>query len=229
MKLSVVVPCFNEAATIDRLVEAVRAAPWPDIELIVVADGSADGSKQLLEGTLRGRIDVLLLHESNRGKGAALRTGFQASTGELVIVQDADLEYDPRDYPAVLMPLMEARADAVYGSRFLGGAPHRMLYFWHSVGNGLLTALSNLCTNLNLSDMETGCKAFRREIIQSIELEEERFGFEPEVTAKLARRGARIFEVGVSYSGRTYAEGKKIGLLDGLRAVYCVLKYNLRR
>jgi len=229
MKLSVVIPCYNEAATIERLVEAVRNAPWPEVELVVVDDGSTDGTRALLEGSLRPRIDRLLLHDRNRGKGAALRTGFQGATGDFVIVQDADLEYDPRDYPAVLAPLVDGRADVVYGSRFLGGAPHRVLYFWHSVGNGFLTLLSNMFTDLNLTDMETCYKAFRREVIQSIEIEEERFGFEPEVTAKVARLGCRIYEVGISYSGRTYAEGKKIGYRDGFRAIWCILKYNLLR
>ena len=229
MKLSVVIPCYNEAATIERLVEAVRNAPWPQIELIVVDDGSTDGTRALLEGALRPRIDQLLLHDSNRGKGAALRTGIHGATGDFVIVQDADLEYDPRDYPAVLAPLVDGRADVVYGSRFLGGAPHRVLYFWHSVGNGFLTLLSNMFTDLNLTDMETCYKAFRREVIQSIEIEEDRFGFEPEVTAKVARLGCRIYEVGISYSGRTYAEGKKIGYRDGFRAIWCILKYNLLR
>ena len=229
MKLSVVIPCYNEAATIERLVEAVRNAPWPEVELVVVDDGSTDGTRALLEGSLRPRIDRLLLHDRNRGKGAALRTGFQGATGDFVIVQDADLEYDPRDYPAVLAPLVDGRADVVYGSRFLGGAPHRVLYFWHSVGNGFLNLLSNMFTDLNLTDMETCYKAFRREVIQSIEIEEERFGFEPEVTAKVARLGCRIYEVGISYSGRTYAEGKKIGYRDGFRAIWCILKYNLLR
>jgi glycosyltransferase involved in cell wall biosynthesis len=229
MKLSVVIPCYNEAATVERLIDAVRRAPWPDLELIVVDDGSSDGTRALLEGALRPRIDRLLLHGQNRGKGAALRTGIQAATGDFVIVQDADLEYDPRDYPAVLAPLVDGRADVVYGSRFMGGAPHRVLYFWHSVGNGFLTLLSNMFTDLNLTDMETCYKAFRREVIQSIAIEEDRFGFEPEVTAKVARLGCRIYEVGISYSGRTYAEGKKIGFRDGLRAIWCILKYNLVR
>ena len=228
MKLSVVVPCYNEAATVERVVDSVRDAPWPDIELIVVDDGSTDGTREVLD-RIAPRIDRLAMHERNRGKGAALRTGIAAATGDFVIVQDADLEYDPRDYPAVLAPLADGRADVVYGSRFMGGAPHRVLYFWHSVANGLLTVLSNMFTDLNLTDMETCYKAFRREVIQAIEIEEDRFGFEPEVTAKVARRGCRIYEVGISYSGRTYAEGKKIGFRDGVRAVWCILKYNLLR
>jgi glycosyltransferase involved in cell wall biosynthesis len=228
-KLSVVIPCYNEVATIERIVTAVHDAPWPEKEIIVVDDGSIDGTRQALEGPLRARIDRLELHDRNRGKGAALRTGIRAATGDFVVVQDADLEYDPREYANLLAPLVDGRADVVYGSRFLGGAPHRVLYFWHSVGNGFLTLLSNMFTDLNLTDMETCYKAFRREIIQSIEIEEDRFGFEPEVTAKVARLGCRIYEVGISYSGRTYAEGKKIGYKDGFRAIYCIVKYNVLR
>lgn len=229
MKLSVVIPCYNEAATIERLLETVRAAPWPDMEIIVVDDCSTDGSRELLEGRLRARVDHLVVHEVNRGKGAALRSGIRAATGGAVIIQDADLEYDPAEYPRLLAPIVEGRADVVYGSRFMGGAPHRVLYFWHAVGNGFLTVLSNMFTNLNLTDMETCYKAFRRELIQSIEIEEDRFGFEPEITAKIAKRGCRVYEVGISYYGRTYAEGKKIGYRDGFRAIYCILKYNLLR
>jgi glycosyltransferase involved in cell wall biosynthesis len=229
MKLSVVIPCYNEAATIERLLETVRAAPWPEMEIIVVDDCSTDGSRELLQGRLRALVDNLVVHEVNRGKGAALRSGIRAATGGAVIIQDADLEYDPAEYPRLLGPIADGRADVVYGSRFMGGAPHRVLYFWHAVGNGFLTVLSNMFTNLNLTDMETCYKAFRRELIQSIEIEEDRFGFEPEITAKIAKRGCRIYEVGISYHGRTYAEGKKIGYRDGLRAIYCILKYNLLR
>ncbi|HET6265210.1 MAG TPA: glycosyltransferase family 2 protein [Usitatibacter sp.] len=229
MKLSVVIPCYNEAATIHRILDAVHASPWPDKEIIVVDDCSRDGTRERLVGELRGRVDQLLLHDVNQGKGAALRTGIRAATGDIVIIQDADLEYDPNEYPRLLAPIVEDRADVVFGSRFAGGGAHRVLYYWHSVGNGVLTLLSNMFTNLNLTDMETCYKAFRRPIIQSIEIEENRFGFEPEITAKVAKLGVRVFEVGISYYGRTYAEGKKIGYKDGFRAIYCIVKYNLFR
>jgi glycosyltransferase involved in cell wall biosynthesis len=229
LKLSVVIPCFNEVGTIERIIAAVRASPHPDKEIIVVDDGSSDGTREKISGELRPLIDQLVMHEKNQGKGAALRSGIRAATGDIVIIQDADLEYDPNEYPNLIAPIAEDRADVVYGSRFMGAAPHRVLYFWHRVGNGFLTLLSNMFTNLNLTDMETCYKAFRRSVIQSIEIEEDRFGFEPEITAKVSKLGCRIYEVGISYYGRTYAEGKKINYRDGFRAIYCVLKYNLFR
>jgi glycosyltransferase involved in cell wall biosynthesis len=229
VKLSVVIPCYNEVKTLREIVAAVRSSGYPDFEIIVVDDFSTDGSRDLLKGELSSEIDKVLFHEKNMGKGAALRTGFQAATGDLVIVQDADLEYDPREFPKLAAPILEGRADVVYGSRFAGGESHRVLYYWHSLGNAFLTTLSNMFTNINLTDMETCYKMFRREVIQSLDLKENRFGFEPEVTAKLARKGVRIYEVGISYSGRTYDEGKKIGWKDGVRAIYAILKYNLGR
>jgi len=229
MKLSVVIPCYNEFHTIRQIIAAVRHSPYPDKEIIVVDDCSTDGTRELLQGPLAEAADKVVFHDTNRGKGAALRSGFACATGDIVIVQDADLEYDPDEYGHVVAPIAEGKADVVFGSRFMGGAPHRVVYFWHRVGNGLLTLLSNMLTNLNLTDMETCYKAFRRDIIQSIVLEEDRFGFEPEVTAKLARLRCRIYEVGISYYGRTYEEGKKIGWRDGFRALWCILKYNLLR
>jgi len=226
VKLSIVVPCYNEVSSIESLLAAVRAAPWADKEIIVVDDCSKDGSRELLQSLPPNSYDKLILHEKNSGKGAALRSGIAAATGDAVIIQDADLEYDPQEYPTLLAPIVAGEADVVYGSRFIGSQPHRVLYFWHRVGNGLLTLLSNMATNLNLTDMETCYKVFRREIIQSIKIEEDRFGFEPEITAKVARLGCRIYEVGISYHGRTYEEGKKIGWKDGVRAIYCILKYN---
>jgi len=224
--LTVVVPVFNEARTVRTLIDRVRRAPV-EKEIVVVDDGSTDGTREILAGL--GAADVrVLLHETNRGKGAAVRTGIAAARGQAVVVQDADLEYDPQEYPVLLQPVLDGRADAVFGSRFLGG-PHRVLYYWHRVGNGLLTLLASMVTNLNLSDMETCYKLVRRDVLQSLALREDRFGFEPEIVCKLARAGARIYEVPISYSGRTYAEGKKVGWRDGFRAIWCLLKYGLLR
>jgi glycosyltransferase involved in cell wall biosynthesis len=224
--LAVVIPCYNEANTVDELIDRVLASPWV-AEVIVVDDGSTDGTRDVLaaRSATEDRVQTIL-HPANRGKGAALRTGFGAATADFVVVQDADLEYDPADYPLLLEPLLSGVADVVYGSRFASGRPHRVLYFWHSVGNKTLTLLSNMFTDLNLTDMETCYKAFRREVIQSIEIEEDRFGFEPEVTAKIARGDLRIYEVGISYAGRSYDEGKKIGWRDGVRALYCIVRYS---
>ncbi len=227
MKLSIIIPCYNELSTIEQIVQAVKDAPYDDKEIIIVDDYSSDGSRELLKDKVANQVDQVLYHDHNQGKGAALRTGITAATGDLVIIQDADLEYDPNEYPLLVAPILKDQADVVYGSRFIGAEPHRVLYFWHRVGNGFLTLLSNMFTNLNLTDMETCYKVFRREIIQSITIEENRFGFEPEITAKLAQQGCRIYEVGISYHGRTYEDGKKIGWRDGFRAIHCIIKYNL--
>ena len=226
MKLSIIIPCYNEAGTILSLIEAVKSAPIKDREIIIVDDGSQDGTLNILKNLKDPEVHVVF-HQINLGKGAALRTGFQEATGDICIVQDADLEYDPQEFPIVIQPIVDGKADVVFGSRFQSGRPHRVVYFWHRIGNGVLTLLSNLFTDLNLSDMETCYKAFRREIIQSITIRENRFGFEPEVTAKISKMNLRIYEVGISYYGRTYDEGKKIGWKDGVRAIYCILKYNL--
>jgi glycosyltransferase involved in cell wall biosynthesis len=229
MKVSIVIPCYNEKDTIEKIVEAVHTAPLENKEIIVVDDCSDDGTQTLLGEKVAPLVDRIINHPMNQGKGAALRSGFAAATGDLILVQDADLEYSPDDYPALLEPLISGKADAVFGSRFMGGRPHRVLFFWHMVGNRFLTLLSNMFTNLNLTDVETGYKAFKASVIKSIELEEDRFGVEPEIIAKLAQRGCRVYEVGISYSGRTYKEGKKINWKDGIRAIYAIVKYNVQR
>jgi len=227
--LSVVIPCYNEVHTLEQVIDAVRRAPMPRKEIILVDDGSTDGTRELIREKLEPLVERVIFHERNQGKGAALRTGFAAATGDLVIVQDADLEYDPAEYQRLAQPILDGKAEVVFGSRFAGGESHRVLYYWHSVANRLLTTLSNMFTNLNLTDMEVCFKLFRREVLEKITIEEDRFGFEPEITAKVARLGCRVYEVGISYSGRTYEEGKKIGWRDGVRALWCILKYNLLR
>jgi glycosyltransferase involved in cell wall biosynthesis len=227
MKVSVVIPCYNEKNTIEKITEAVCNAPLESKEIIIVDDCSQDGTRSVLQEKLSQVVDRIIYHPVNRGKGAALRSGFAAATGDIILVQDADLEYDPADYPVLVEPRMLGKADAVFGSRFMGGRPHRVLFFWHMVGNKFLTLLSNMFTNTNLTDMETGYKAFSAPVIKSIQIEEDGFGVEPEIIAKLARKGCRMYEVGISYSGRTYAEGKKISWKDGVRAIYAIFKYNL--
>jgi len=227
--VSVVIPCYNECQTIGELLVMVRESLPVNGQIIVVDDGSTDGSTELMKGEFSELIDDLIIQPSNLGKGAALRAGISAATCDIVIIQDADLEYDPVEYPRLIKPILDDKADVVYGSRFTGSGPHRVLYFWHRVGNGALTLLSNMLTNLNLTDMETCYKVFRREIIQSFVIEEDRFGFEPEITAKVAHSKCRVYEVGISYYGRTYEQGKKINWKDGVKAFLCILKYNLRK
>ncbi len=227
MQLSIVMPCYNELHTIEKIVDALRNMPFQDKEIIIVDDCSTDGTVEKIKSKIEPLVDKVIYHTRNQGKGAALRTGIKAARGDIVIIQDADLEYDPNEIPKVIQPILEGRADIVYGSRFMGSGPHRVVYYWHMIGNKLLTTLSNMFTNINLTDIETCYKAFRREIIQAIDIEENRFGFEPEITAKIARTKSRIYEVGITYYGRTYVEGKKIGWKDGFSALRCIVKYNL--
>ena len=230
MKLSVIIPCYNEVKTIEEIITAVKNSPYENKEIVIIDDCSSDGTRELLKNGLEKQVDKVIYHEVNSGKGAAIRTGIAAAEGDMVIIQDADLEYDPKEYPRLVEPILKGKADVVFGSRFITTETRRILYFWHRVGNGVLTLLSNIFTNLNLSDMETCYKVFKSEIIKNIKIEENRFGFEPEITAKIAKiKGVRIYEVGISYYGRTYDEGKKIGLKDGFRALYCIIKYNVFR
>ena len=224
--LSIIVPCFNEIDTLNKVINKIKDSPVLNKEIIIVDDFSSDGSREYL-ANLKDENITVKFHKKNKGKGAAINTGIKYAKGKIIIIQDADLEYDPNEYPSLIKPIIENKADIVYGSRFKGGQPHRIVYFWHRVGNGLLTLLSNIFTDLNLSDMETCYKTFRTEVIKNITIEEERFGFEPEITAKVSKKDYRIYEVGISYYGRTYKEGKKIGWKDGFHAIWCILKYNL--
>jgi len=228
--LTIIVPCYNECKTIEYLIDAVNRADPLEKEIILVDDCSTDGTQEIIKSLYdAGRVQRAIFHNKNLGKGAAINSASKYINGHIVIIQDADLEYDPREYLNLINPIIDDKADVVYGSRFMGGRPHRVAYFWHRVGNGFLTLLSNMMTNLNLTDMETCYKAFRFEVFNKIQLEESRFGFEPEITAKISKMNCRIYEVGISYYGRTYTEGKKIGWKDGIAAIKCIIKYNLFR
>ena len=227
MKISVIIPCFNEENTIKKIVEKVKENSNFSLEIIIIDDHSSDKTREIIENDLKTKVDLIILNDQNYGKGFSVRKGIDAATGDIILIQDADLEYNPSDYGKLLKPIMDDVADVVYGSRFVGSEEKRVLYFWHMVGNKFLTLLSNMFTNLNLTDMEVCYKVFRSSVIKDIKLEENRFGFEPEVTAKIAKKSLRVYEVGISYYGRTYDEGKKIGWKDGFRAIWCILKYNL--
>lgn len=227
--LSIVIPCFNEREYIREIVSRVRNSPVPNKEIIIVDDGSTDGTREILKKEIEPKVENIIYHQKNAGKGAAIRSGVAIAGGDIIIIQDADLEYDPQEYPKLIKPILDGKADVVYGSRLIGSEAHRVLYFWHMVGNKFLTLLSNMITNLNFTDIETCYKVFRKDIIEQITIEENRFGFESEITAKIAKLGCRIYEVGISYSGRTYKQGKKVGWKDGVRTLWCILKYNLLR
>lgn len=226
MKLSVIMPCYNERNSIEEIIKAVLDSPV-NKEIIIVDDFSTDGTREILKTKLEEKVTKVLYHDKNMGKGAALRTGIAHATGDIVIIQDADLEYNPQEYPKLIKPILDGRADVVYGSRLSGSDEHRVLYFWHMLGNKFLTLLSNMFTNINLTDMETCYKVFRKDVLTKLRIEEDRFGFESEITAKIAKLKCRIYEVGISYRGRTYQEGKKIGWKDGLRTLWCIIKYNI--
>ncbi len=229
MKLSVIIPCYNELETIESIVNAVKAAQPEDKEIIIVDDCSTDGTREIIRNSIESSVDKVIYHNKNQGKGGAVRSGFGVARGDLIVIQDADLEYDPEEYRLLMDPILSNKADVVYGSRFMGAAPHRVVFFWHYVGNKFLTLFSNMMTNINLTDMETCFKMMRKEVTQSLTIEENGFGIEPELTAKIAKGGWRIYEVGISYSGRTYAEGKKISWKDGIRAFWAIIKYNVYR